>query len=290
MAAFLGLLAGVGVVFVRRILPLLVRRIHPLFAARTIEDGTPGMKNSLVNFLFLRGRPDQIGSDAIAHRFYEGLQRRTAADLAGLNVHTAVDRGGVIRHGYVLAGVLGVLCLYLFLSPKSPLTSIRRAIWPWANLPAPTRVVVEEITPGDATAFQGDTLTVGAKIRGLRDDEQALVYFTTADGQSVNQAVPMELDAGGYRYQCELPPGAAGLQQDLTYHLAAGDFRSQKFFVKVDTALAIPVEEIRYDYPDYTGLADRVRGMQATCGQSRERELPCWPRPINPSSGRGSSY
>lgn len=255
---FLILVAGAGAFFARKVLPLLVRRIHPLFAASVIEETRPEMKNSLVNFLFLRRQPDAIGRDAIAHRFYEGLERKTAAELSELNVETTVDRAGAIRHGYVLAGVLAVLCLYLLISPKSPLVSIRRVIWPWADVPPPTRVSITEIEPGDAEAFQGDSLAVSAKVSGLRDDDSVLAYYTTADGQSVDQAVPMTVDDDGYRHRCELPPAGSGLQQDLTYYLAAGDFRSRKFFVKVQTAPAIPVEEIRYDYPDYTGLADRT--------------------------------
>ena len=43
---FLALLAGAGAFFTGKILPLVIRRIHPLFAAKTIEDTRPGMKNA----------------------------------------------------------------------------------------------------------------------------------------------------------------------------------------------------------------------------------------------------
>ena len=34
--------------------PLLIRTINPAYAARTIEEATPTLKNSLINFLLLR--------------------------------------------------------------------------------------------------------------------------------------------------------------------------------------------------------------------------------------------
>src|SRR5262245_27080152 len=39
---------------VMRVGPLLVRSINPTYAARTIEEATPSLKNSLINFLLLQ--------------------------------------------------------------------------------------------------------------------------------------------------------------------------------------------------------------------------------------------
>src|SRR5688500_11382026 len=48
------LVGGVAWYLVARIGPLLVRSINPTYAARTIEEATPSLKNSLINFLLLR--------------------------------------------------------------------------------------------------------------------------------------------------------------------------------------------------------------------------------------------
>src|SRR5690349_19195329 len=48
------LLAGSLYFLLLRIGPLLVRSINPTYAARTIEEATPTLKNSLVNFLLLK--------------------------------------------------------------------------------------------------------------------------------------------------------------------------------------------------------------------------------------------
>ena len=82
------------------------------------------------------------------------------------------------------------------------------------------------------------------------------LFYTTADGQCVDQAVPMTVPDGEYRYQCKLPPDSFGLQQDLEYYLDVGDCRTSTFHVTVQISPSIVVDTVRYHYPDYTGLPE----------------------------------
>src|SRR5689334_8273838 len=51
----LGVLVGCSLWYLATSIgPLLVRAINPEYAARTIEEATPTLKNSLINFLLLR--------------------------------------------------------------------------------------------------------------------------------------------------------------------------------------------------------------------------------------------
>ena len=43
-----------------RVLPLLIWRINPLYAAQQIEQSMPSLKNGLINYVLLRGRPQQV--------------------------------------------------------------------------------------------------------------------------------------------------------------------------------------------------------------------------------------
>jgi hypothetical protein len=249
------LCSAAGCYFFRRLLPPLVERINPIFVAHTIEDSRPSLKNSLVNLLLLRrSRPD------VAPAVYDALERRAAADLEGVSPEAAVDRKHVIRLAVVLTVLVAIGGLYHVLSPKSPLVSAVRVVWPWAPIDAPTRVTFGEITPGDAVAFHGQKITVSVEVHGTGRDEPVLLYYTTADAQSVDQAVPMTVPEDGYRHQCQLPPGGPefGLQQDIEYYIAAGDRVSRRFRITVQTTPAIVVDAVEYDYPDYTGIADRT--------------------------------
>ncbi|HYW79474.1 MAG TPA: hypothetical protein VE890_07840, partial [Thermoguttaceae bacterium] len=257
MLLWLGLLVAGGFYAFRAVIPSLIYQINPIFAAQTIERSKPSLKNSLINFLMMRGHRREIQPVV-----YRALQQRAVADLSQVELEVAVDRRHVIRLGYVLAAMLAVFCLYLVISPKSPLTSAARIVFPWANISAPTRVTIEEIRPGqmtgDKAAFHGEFVMVSAEVEGLDDDELVVLYFSTGDARDVDQAVPMTIPKDAYRYQCKLPADSRGLQQGLEYYLKAGDCTTERFTIEVQTAPAILVESIDYDYPAYTGIADRT--------------------------------
>src|SRR2546423_36706 len=107
MALFAVLISGVGYFAYRRLWPLMVRAINPVYAARTIEQGSPSLKNSLINLLLFRQRRAGI-SDAV----YRTLEEQAAQRLTRAPVETSVDRSLLIRLGYVLVGVVAMAGLY----------------------------------------------------------------------------------------------------------------------------------------------------------------------------------
>ena len=60
MLLWLGLWLGGGIYFVRRLLPPLLHRVNPIYAAATIEKSEPTLKNSLINFLLLRSHRQEV--------------------------------------------------------------------------------------------------------------------------------------------------------------------------------------------------------------------------------------
>ena len=250
---FILLVVGAVVYFVRAILPTLLYRINPLFAAQTIENNKPSVRNSLINFLLLRGEREHVPKAV-----YQAVESRAAGDLSTIPAETVVDRINVIRLGYVLIAVLAIAAVYLLVSPKNPLTSAARFLLPWANIDAPTRVVISDVKPKDHIAFHGDRVTISAEVKGLSDAEPVRLFYTTADGQSVDSAVTLEIPEGSYRYECVFPADELGLQQDLTYYLAAGDAKTPTFNIAVRVAPTIRVKSTRLEYPAYTGLKSRV--------------------------------
>ncbi|MBN2577961.1 MAG: hypothetical protein JXB10_03140 [Pirellulales bacterium] len=251
------LVGGLGYYFVKRVWPTIAYRINPIFAAQTIEQSRPTLKNSLINFLLMRSHRGEL-----APVIYQALEQRAASDLSRTPVEGTVDQRRLLHRGYVLAALVIVFCAYLILSPKNPFVSAARVLWPWSPLHAPTRVTIEDVRPGNAAAFLGDALTVSAEVGGLRDGEPVLAYFSTADGQIMDQAVPLTRPAGRSRFECRLPPGELGLQQDLVYRLAAGDDRTERYRVTVQIPPVITVEQVDYHYPSYTGLPDRSAARQ----------------------------
>lgn len=253
LCALLVLVGGSIGWFVVKILPALVGRVNPLYAAKTIEDTQPSFKNRLINLLTLR--KNRAG---ISQSVYSAMEDQAATQLNDHPVEGAVDKTTLFRIGYLLAGLFVVAVGYSVLSPKSPFPSFARIAAPFAQIARPSRVLISEISPGDGEVIVGDNLTVSAKIKGLRTDEVVNLIFTTKDGQSQDRTVPMKLDEAGLHYVGEISPTPGGVQQDFAYRIEAGDAISPTYEITARQAPAMFVERLELTYPAYTGLGSRT--------------------------------
>jgi len=253
---FAGLLFGILGYSWRVFWPLIRNPINPAYAAQTIEQSSPSLKNSLLNLLLLRNRRRQL-----SNQVYQAIERQAAQRLSEIPRDTTVDHSAVLRLGYILVAVVALCALYRVLSPKDFMASAARVLLPWSDVAVPSRVKILNTIPGDTSAARGDQVTVAAEITGLDEDEQVRVLFSTADQQIVGQQIFMSADEGGLRFECRMPGGVAqrdgGLQQNLTYWIEAGDARSPRYELTVFSRPTLVVQKIQYDYPDYTGYPDR---------------------------------
>ena len=238
-----------------RVGPLLVRTINPAYAARTIEEATPSIKNSLINFLQLR--QDRSGLKEIV---YQAVEQQAATDIVTVPVEATVDRTRLIHAGYVLCGVMAVFAAYKILSPKDPFQTVARVLAPWADIARPSRVQISDVQPGNTEVYHGQVVHVSATIRGMRGEERVAVRYSTADGQTIDQAIAMKRTSGD-RYECDVPPeaggpaAAGGLLQNATYRIVAGDAESSAYRLTVISAPTIFVDRLEYQFPGYTRKA-----------------------------------
>ena len=286
---FLGLVGGAGWYCSRVLFPPLIYQVNPIYAARTLEQARPSLKNGLINLLLLRREENVEHENPLSERVIEGLQATTANELDQIPAEVAVDRIHLIRRGYLLVALVAFAAIYLILSPKNPMPSFGRVLWPWARIAAPSRVQIEQVTPGDATIFRGRTVIVSALVQGLRTDEEVLLQYSTADGQLVDQTVPMTPGDQYGRYECQIPPTKAGLQQSLHYHLAAGDCRTFNYTLEMEVpprSSSIPFSTPIRNTPASTNAWSP---MPQTSGPSKAHASPCRQPRIVKSSGPGSS-
>ncbi len=253
--ALLTLLGGGGWYLATRVLPLFRKRVNPVYAAYSIEKTQPTLKNSVINFLLLRRERERV-SDPI----FVAIEQRAASDLQRVPVDGTVDRSGLIRLGYVLVGLVTLVCAYWLLSPKDPWRTFRRVATPWADVAPATRVTIDLVEPGSTRVFQGERVRVTARVRGVRKGEEVTLFWSTADGQNVDQPIAMQPSTEGYTsyFEAEVPGGSGTLQQNTEYYLRAGDAESPRFRLEVVTAPAILVERVEYAYPAYADVQNRV--------------------------------
>jgi hypothetical protein len=251
------MLAGITWYSWRTFWPLVSRPINPAYAAQLIERNTPSLKNSVLNFLLLRNRRQQL-----SQKVYEAIEHQAAQGLSHATVDTAVDRSVLLRLGYILVAVVAMCAAYRILSPKNLTASVERVLLPWSNIAAPARVEILNVTPGDTEIARGESLEVSAEVMGLRGDETVRVHYSTLDNQAVDREVTLASVEGSLRFQGRLPDrfsagDGGGVQQDLEYWIAAGDAKSQKYRVTVFSRPTLVVEKIRYQFPRYMGLPPR---------------------------------
>jgi hypothetical protein len=256
----------------RQLLPLLVRSINPEYAAHAIEESTPTLKNSLLNFLLLRRSPTGVKEVVL-----EALQKRAAADISAVPLDAAVDRSKLIRMGYLLVGVMAILGVYKILSPKDPFQTAARVLAPWADIARPSRVQISDVHPGTTEVYLGESVKVSAAVAGARENDAVTLFYSTADGTSINQSLKMTAAAGG-RFEATLPAGgeagqissSGGLQQNAVYRIEAGDAVSAEYDLRVIESPRIVVEKAEYSFPAYTRKAPQsttsgdLKGLEGT--------------------------
>lgn len=260
------LLLGVAWYGATVLAPLVLRRINPIYAARTIEQSEPSLRNSVINFLLFR--EDRAG---LRVGVYEALKQRAATDLTHVRVEAAVDRTQLIHVAYGLTAMLVLLAGYTILSPRSPFQTARRVAAPWADIAQPARVRIDHVEPGTREVYYGQRVRVSADCEGLYADEPVNLIYSSLDGRISQQSVPMQADAARLRFDGGLPPGEEGIQQDLVYRIEAGDAQTPSYRLTVLPAPTLLVQQVEYEYPDYTQLPKRivqrqgdVRGVEGT--------------------------
>jgi hypothetical protein len=257
-ASRIGLLSIVAVVVTgtlawRVVWPLL-RQVHPLYAARVIEQSDPKLKSNLVNFVDVK-----LANAESAPTVLKSMQKRAAVELSHIDVEEAVDHRPLLRIAYVLLGVVIVAALYIFLSPKDVFVSVRRALLPTSSIAVATKTTITDVDPGDKDVPARTRQMISAEVHG-EEAEQAQILFTTVDHKYVDEPVKMRRESPGLsKFLGELNgENGKGLLQSLTYRIVAGDARSVDYSINVIQPPSARVDEVYYAFPKYTELPEKT--------------------------------
>ncbi|RIK82757.1 MAG: hypothetical protein DCC67_06735 [Planctomycetota bacterium] len=269
-ALFAAFLAGIAWYAWKKLAPL-ARPINPVYAAQTIERSAPSLKNSLLNLLLFRAHRQELSA-----RVYHAIEQQAALRLSATSADAAIDHAALLRLGYVLLIMVAACAAYAVLSPKDMAASAGRALAPWMDIAAPSRVKLFDVKPGDLSVARGEYVTVSAEIHGLRDEERVRLRLASSDGR-LDDSIAMTAAAAGNRFEATLPRRVegdgsdAGVLQDLHYWIEAGDARSRRYKVGVFDRPTIIVQKVRYEFPAYTGFPSKetdstgdIRGIEGT--------------------------
>ncbi|MGL6226292.1 MAG: hypothetical protein ACRC10_06660 [Thermoguttaceae bacterium] len=263
-------LAGLLWYFFARLFPLLKYPINPVYAARVLEEQREQqMKNTLINWTMIRQeqqerlgqrkgeqtereRGAEIGLNPLQLQMLDGMTVCATRDLQQIPLELNVNHLPLLRWIITLAVLIAVLFFYTLFSPKNPWTSFLRLTLPFAGIDSPSRYRFLDVIPGDAVFFQGETITISARVEGAGQQSVVLIY-STEDQRIVDQVIPMSIPQGANKYECSFPPGQLGLEQGVLYQIGVGTERSRVFRLVVVPPQTFEVRSITYQFPVYTG-------------------------------------
>lgn len=246
------------------------RRVNSLYAAKALEEASPELKSTLLNYVDLRSSQREVAPAIIG-----SMEKRAAVTLSHVEVDDAIDRSTLLRLSYALLAAVVLFSVYSVVSPKKVWPSIVRIFAPSSEVSVSTQTAFRSVDPGDTQVLAREFLTVTTDLSGEVPEEVTL-FFTTADQQFVEEAVPMrEVEAGLKRFQCILKGDRGeGLLQGLTYRIAAGDASTQTYRVTVVQPPSATVNEVRYSFPDYMELPpDRAVGSNIDTWEGTKTEI-----------------
>ena len=240
--------------------PLLLRKIHPDYAAKMIEEIQPNFKNSLLNYVSLRKQPKTTHAAVM-----DAVTKQAAIDLQTVPEDATVDRSSIVQIGFYLLGLIAFVAFYWMLSPKDPLQSFSRILLPSAKKSAPSIVQVTDVSPGDQEVFFGDPVIVSATIKGQFSPEDVQLMYSTVDGQVIDQIIAMQPQTtSSNRYEATLTTGQGGVQRGLTYKVVARDGASPDYEIVVRPNPSITLKSVEITPPAYTLLPQETISGQGT--------------------------
>ena len=229
-------------------------RVNPLYVAKTIEDLSPGMKNALINLTCFKMSDAPPPEAAVKLVEFQAARTILRSDL-----ESSTDSARLLRHCIILLAVIAALGLYIVLSPKSFWQSSGRLFMPTAAIESPTRVRIQKVEPGDAQILVGRKLNISAEIKGISKSDTVEVIWSSVSGSKTNCRAEMTVEPGAYAYTCTIPDDESGAQEDFTYCVSVGDAVSPQYKVTVLPEPSFSIEQIQYQYQEYTRLEPKIQ-------------------------------
>jgi len=256
------LVAGIVFWWLRCFWPIISRKISAAYAARALEHSAPTLSDSLTSYL---GLADERESNDLRGAIVRSVGTHAARQLNAHPELELADAAPVARWGITVALAVAILAAYAALSPKDSLRSIARLILPWADLSAPTRVLIDEIEPGDVELLEGQPLNLSARVRSL---PQGMVVRAEllSDDEAVLSSTDLTAPPDSWRFSGQLGASPEGIRQSAQYAIRAGDALAGPFQITLQRIPVLAIESVRYEPPRYTELPPRSSDTGAIDG------------------------
>lgn len=227
------------------------KKVTRLYSANALESTSDEMEGSLLNLIDLKKSNRPVNPEII-----NSLEKKAALTLSKTDTDLAIDRRPLMNLSYSLLVVVALLCFYALFSPKEIWPSVSAAMSFSSEREFATQTQINSVTPGNTEVLSGSQLEVIVDLRG-EVPEKVMLFYTSSDQGRVDEPIVLRsMDDTLKRYQGVIVGvNGRGIRQELTYRIEAGDAVSENYQVKVIQPPSATVHSIRYEYPQYMGLA-----------------------------------
>jgi hypothetical protein len=253
-AAFAVYALASGIYLAWAVVRPLLQNVNPYYAAKQIERTLPDAKNSLVNWLDLKGRqlPGAIRG-AVTHR--------AAKDFAHADIEQAFDaHRAVWLSACLLALAFGLVVMFLQ-GPPQFFSLLDRAFAPFRSSPLATRTQLHVLKPagGDATVQVGRAVGFQLRVDGRIPDRSAPDAIRFLFRYQPN--VPYEervVDQGETTGEFTLTLPAYDVHNGFSYKFQGGDAETPEFQIRVRSAPLVTDFDVTYHFRPYVRRADQT--------------------------------
>ncbi|MCH1495143.1 MAG: hypothetical protein L7U72_07940 [Rubripirellula sp.] len=252
----LGSILGIISAYIwRYILPILKSSIAPEYAARAIDRDLAEARQSLLSYLTLReaSRDDSLQSGVVRSIGTESGKKLQQHDTP------PSEATGTVRWWIIAIASVTALAMYVALSPKSSVQAITRLGAPLANIAAPQRVKIDQVTPGNTRVTAGLPVEISASVDGLFANESVVCLWTNSSDE---ERLELSLDPTSNRYIGDLPVPHSAIGV-INYRIIAGDASAGPFELIVEDIPVVTIDHIEYRPPAYTRLQDFSKSVGA---------------------------
>lgn len=243
-------------------------RVNPYYAARQMEQTSPGSKNSVVSWLDLRTQnlPPAIRG-AVSHK--------AAKDLARADLDQAISTRRAGWLGGVTLGLFFAVLILFFIGPRQFRSLLARAFAPFSESAIATRtsITIKHPVGGNTTVAVGKAVSFTVQVDGNVPDPKkpdALKLLFRYHEQ--DEAIERLLEPGDEGEWVTIVP-AYEVQNGFWYKVTGGDAETPEYRVEVRSTPHLTGFEVKYHYRPYLNWRDStstdpnleaVRGTEVT--------------------------
>lgn len=242
-----------------RVVPLIKSSVRPEYAARSLENDMPELRQALTSYITLRSERQATG---LRSRVVRSIAAQTAGRLQARD-ELPDEATGTLRWWLATAAAFALLAGYVVFSPKNSLQTAARLAAPLASIEPARRVSIQDVKPGNVEAVAGREVAVSARVAGLSDGEEVFCRWELPLGQDAGEReVVMEPDEelGRYGGSIGLPHSASGV---VNYFVTAGDATVGPFQLRVEDLPVVALQSVTYQPPAYTKQSPHTNGSGA---------------------------